>query len=90
MLRSLFLALAFIVMSGLNGTAIASDIFSFSDMQIRATVPGMKTSAAYVKITNNGVLDDRLIAAQAAHDNADQDNDQDMDLNRNGTPAPTE
>ena len=66
MLRSLFLALAFIVMSGLNGTGNASDIFSFSDMQIRATVPGMKTSAAYVKITNNGALDDRLIAAQAA------------------------
>ena len=66
MLRSLSLALAFIVMSGLNGTAIASDIFSFSDMQIRATVPGMKTSAAYLEITNKGVLDDRLIAAQAA------------------------
>ena len=65
-LRSLFPALAFIVMSGLNGTAIASDIFSFSDMQIRATVPGMKTSAAFLEITNNGALDDRLIAAQAA------------------------
>jgi len=66
MLRSLFLALAFLVLSGLNRTAIASDIFSFSDMQIRATVPGMKTSAAYLEITNNGALDDRLIAAQAA------------------------
>ena len=66
MLRSLFLALALIVMSVLNGTAIASDIFSFSDMQIRATAPGIKTSAAYLEITNNGVLGDRLIAAQAA------------------------
>ena len=66
MLRSLFLAIAFIVMSGLNGTAIASDILSFSEMQIRATAPGMKTSAAYLEITNNGALDDRLIAAQAA------------------------
>ena len=66
MLRSPFLALAFIVTSGLNGTAIASDILSFSDMQIRATAPGMKTSAAYLEITNNGALDDRLIAAQAA------------------------
>ena len=66
MLRSLFLALAFTVMSGLNGTVIASDIFSFSDMQIRATAPGMKTSGAYLEITNNGALDDRLIVAQAA------------------------
>ena len=66
MLKSVFLALAFVVMSGLSGTANASDVFSFSDMQIRATVPGMKTSAAYVEITNNGALDDRLIAAQAA------------------------
>ena len=55
MLKSPFLALTFIVMSGLNGIAIASDIFSFSDMQLRATVPGMKSSAAYLKITNNGV-----------------------------------
>ena len=62
MLKSVFLALTFIVMSG---TANASDIFSFSDIQIRATVPGMKTSAAYLQITNNGALDDRLIVAQA-------------------------
>ena len=66
MLRSLFLALAFIVMSGPIGSAIANDIFSFSDMQTRATAPGLKTSAAYLEITNNGALDDRLIAAQAA------------------------
>ena len=60
-LKSVFLALAFIVMSGLSGTANAGDILSFSDMQIRATVPGMKTSAAYLEIINNGALDDRLI-----------------------------
>ena len=65
-MRSLFLALAFIVISGPSGTAIANDIFNFSDMQTRATAPGMKTSAAYLEITNNGALDDRLIAAQAA------------------------
>ena len=46
-------------MSGPSGTAIAGDIFSFSDTQIRATVPGMKTSAACLEITNNGALDDR-------------------------------
>ena len=66
MLRSLFLALAFIVMSGPHGTAIAFDIFSFSDMQIRATASGMRTSAAHLEITNNGALDDRLIATQVA------------------------
>ena len=35
-------------------------------MQICATAPGMKTSAAYLEITNKGALDDRLIVAQAA------------------------
>ena len=63
--RSLVLALAMVVVSGLNGIATASDQFIFSDMQLRATAAGMPSSAAYLKITNNGVSDDRLIAAKA-------------------------
>ena len=64
--RPLFVALAMLVMSGMNATAPASGIFSFSEMQLRATVASMPSSAAYLKITNNGVSDDRLIAAKAA------------------------
>ena len=52
------------IMSGMNAIA-ASDTFSFSEIQLRATVAGMPSSAAYLKITNNGVLDDRLIAVKA-------------------------
>ena len=64
--RPLFVVLAMTVMSGMNALADASDKISFSEMQLRATVAGMPTSAAYLKITNNGVSDDRLIAAKAA------------------------
>ena len=64
--RPVVVALAMMVMSGMNAIAAASDIFSFSEMQLRATVAGMPSSAAYLKITNNGVSDDRLIAAKAA------------------------
>ena len=64
--RPVVVALAMIVMSGMNAIAAASDIFSFSEMQLRATVAGMPSSAAYLKITNTGVSDDRLIAAKAA------------------------
>ena len=64
--RPLVLAMAMMVMSGLNVIAAASDIISFSDMQLRATVAGMPSSAAYLKITNNGGSDDRLIAAKTA------------------------
>ena len=64
--RPLFLALAMMVMSGISGTAAASDAISFSEMQLRATLAGMQSSAAYLKITNNGVSDDRLIEAKAA------------------------
>ncbi len=64
--KSLLLALAMVVMSGLNGVGAASDAITFSDMQLRATVAGMPSSAAYLKITNNGVSDDRLIAAKSA------------------------
>ncbi|MDA0332980.1 MAG: copper chaperone PCu(A)C [Proteobacteria bacterium] len=63
--RPVVVALAMMVMSGMNSIAAASDIFSFSEMQLRATVAGMPSSAAYLKITNNGVSDDRLIAAKA-------------------------
>ena len=63
--RPLFVLLAVMVMSGMSAIAAASDIFSFSEMQLRATVVGTPSSAAYLKITNNGVSDDRLIAAKA-------------------------
>jgi copper(I)-binding protein len=58
-------ALAMLVMSILNLTAAASDRFTFSDVQLRATVAGISNSAAYLRITNNDVSDDRLIAAKA-------------------------
>ena len=64
--RPSFVVVAMMVMSGMNAIAAASDIFSFSEMQLRATVAGMQSSAAYLKITNNGVSDDRLIAAKTA------------------------
>ena len=64
--RPVFVVMTMMVMSGMNAIAAASDIFSFSEMQLRATVAGMPSSAAYLKITNNGVSDDRLIAAKAA------------------------
>jgi copper(I)-binding protein len=64
--RPVFVLLTMMVTSGMNVIATASDIFSFSEMQLRATVAGMPSSAAYLKITNNGVSDDRLIAAKAA------------------------
>ena len=64
--RPLFVTLAMMVMSGMNALASASDTFSFSEMQLRATVAGMPSSAAYLTITNHGVSDDRLIAAKSA------------------------
>ena len=63
--RPLSAVLAMMVISGMNAIAVASDIFSFSEMQLRATVAGMPSSAAYLKITNTGISDDRLIAAKA-------------------------
>ena len=64
--RTMFIALVMMAMSGMNGIAAASDAISFSEMQLRGTVAGMQSSAAYLKITNNGASDDRLIAAKAA------------------------
>ena len=55
--RPLFVTLVMIMMSGMNALAAASDIFSFSEMQLRATVAGMPSSAAYLTITNHGVSD---------------------------------
>ena len=66
LVRSLVLALAMALMSGIHGVGAASDAITFSDIQLRATVGGMPSSAAYLKITNNGVSDDRLIAAKSA------------------------
>ena len=64
--RPLFVVMTIMAMTGMNAIAAASDTFSFSEMQLRATVAGMPSSAAYLKITNNGVSDDRLISAKAA------------------------
>ena len=64
--RPVFVVGAALVMSGINAIAAAGEMFSFSEVQLRATVAGMPSSAAYLKITNNGVSDDRLIAAKAA------------------------
>ena len=64
--KPMAVALAMIVLSTVNLTAADSDRFTFSDVQLRASTAGMPSSAAYLKIINNGVLDDRLIAAKAA------------------------
>ena len=64
--RSMALALAMMFIGGLNGVAAASDALSFSDLQLRATVAGMPSSAVYLKIHNDGAADDHLIAAKMA------------------------
>ena len=64
--KPMAVALAMIVLSTVNLTAADSDRFTFSDVQLRASTAGMLSSAAYLKIINNGVSDDRLIAAKAA------------------------
>ena len=64
--RPMAVALAMIVISNLNVTAAASHRFTFSDVQLRATAVRMPSSAAYLKINNNGISDDQLIAARAA------------------------
>ena len=48
---------------GNSGLASESHL-SFSPMQMRATAPGMPSSAAYVTIANHGDAADRLIAAK--------------------------
>ena len=64
--RPIVLFLAIMAISSTNIIAVAGDAITFSDMQIRATVTGVPTSAAYLRITNNGVSDDRLVAAKSA------------------------
>jgi len=64
--KPMAVALAMIVVSTVNLTAADSDRFTFSDVQLRASTAGMLSSAAYLKITNNGISDDQLIAARAA------------------------
>ena len=64
--KPMAVALAMIVLSTVNLTAADSDRFTFSDVQLRASTAGMPSSAAYLKIINNGISDDRLIAAKAA------------------------
>ena len=64
--RPVVLTLAITIISSLNCIAATSDAISFSDMQLRATVASMPTSAAYLKIINNGAADDRLIAAKTS------------------------
>ena len=64
--RPMAVALAMIVVSILNFSTVASQRLTFSDVQLRATVAGMLSSAAYLTITNNSISDDQLIAARAA------------------------
>ena len=64
--KPMAVALAMIVLSTVNLTAADSDRLTFSDVQLRASTAGMPSSAAYLKIINNGISDDRLIAAKAA------------------------
>ena len=71
-LKSFALALTILVFAGLvagatNDTPSGSPSdsqLSFSPMQMRATAPGMSSSAAYVSIANHGDAADRLIAAK--------------------------
>ena len=71
-LKSFALAIAMLVFAGLDAGATSdapsgssSDSqLSFSPMQMRATAPGMPSSAAYVSIANHGDAADRLIAAK--------------------------
>jgi copper(I)-binding protein len=67
-LKSFAPAIAMLVFMVLNAGATSdapSDFqLSFSPMQMRATAPGMPSSAAYVSIANHGDAADRLIAAK--------------------------
>ena len=49
--------------AGATSDSPSDSHLSFSPMQMRATAPGMPSSAAYVSITNHGDATDRLIAA---------------------------
>ena len=53
-----------LVFAGLDAGAASNTHLSFSPMQMRATAPGMLSSAAYGTINNHGDVADRLIAAK--------------------------
>ena len=71
-LKLFALAITTLVFAGLDAGATndtrsgspSDSELSFSPMQIRATAPGMPSSAAYVSIANHGDAADRLIAAK--------------------------
>ena len=59
----LFFAIGALLMA-VAGPALA-DMFEIGSVQIRATAPGMAVTGGYVRITNKGHADDRLVAASA-------------------------
>ena len=63
-LKSFALAIAMLLFAGLDAGATSDSRLSFSPMQMRATAPGMPSSAAYLSIANHGDAADRLIAAK--------------------------
>ena len=63
-LKSFALAIIMLVFAGLDAGATSDSQLSFSPMQMRATAPGMPSSAAYVSIANHSGAADRLIAAK--------------------------
>ena len=63
-LKSFALAATMLLFAGLDAGATSDSYISFSPMQMRATAPGMPSSAAYVSIANHGDAADRLIAAK--------------------------
>ena len=63
-LKSFALAIAMLLFAGLDAGATSDSRLSFSPMQMRATAPGMPSSAAYLSIVNHGDAADRLIAAK--------------------------
>ena len=67
-LKSFALAATMLLFVGLdaggNSGSASDSHLSFSPMQMRATAPGMPSSAAYVTITNHGDAADRLITAK--------------------------
>ena len=63
-LKSFALAATMLLFAGLDAGATSDSHLSFSPMQMRATAPGMPSSAAYVSIANHGDAADRLIAAK--------------------------
>ena len=64
--RKFFITILFsIVLIGSDKTLAHDGSLTFSQMEIRATTKGIKTSAAYVHIINNSKFDDRLIRVEA-------------------------